>query len=57
MENLKIKKSKGRPSYQPNIKQLKELYSQVADKKITNEERMANRPLWQDQMVSTKKII
>lgn len=39
MENLKInKKLKGRPAYIPNIKQLKELYSQVADKTITNEE-------------------
>lgn len=39
MKNLKInKKSKGRPKYKPNIKQLKELYSQVADKTITNEE-------------------
>lgn len=38
MENLNIKKSKGRPKYQPNFKQLKELYSQVADKTITNEE-------------------
>lgn len=46
MENKNIKKSKGRPSYQPNIKQLKELYSQVADKKITNEERMENRKMW-----------
>lgn len=45
-KNLKIKKSKGRPKYKPNIKQLKELYRQVKDKKITNEERMANRPLW-----------
>ena len=56
MEKLKNKKV-GRPKYQPNIEQLQELYKQVADKKITNEERMANRPLWQDQMVSTKKII
>lgn len=46
MENKNIKKSKGRPAYIPNIKQLKELYKQVADKTITNEERMANCPLW-----------
>lgn len=38
MENLKIKKSKGRPKYQPNIKQLKCLFKQVSDKTITNEE-------------------
>lgn len=38
MENKNIKKSKGRPAYIPNIKQLKELYKQVADKTITNEE-------------------
>ena len=38
MENKNIKKSKGRPQYIPNIKQLKELYKQVADKTITNEE-------------------
>ena len=56
MEKLKNKQV-GRPKYQPNIEQLQELYKQVADKKITNEERMANRPLWQDQMVSAKKII
>lgn len=41
-ENIRINKhSKGRPSYQPNIEQLKELFKQVADKTITNEERMA----------------
>ena len=38
MENLKIKKSKGRPKFEPNVKQLKDLYKQVADKTITNEE-------------------
>ena len=38
MKNENIRKSKGRPQYTPNIKQLKELYKQVADKKITNED-------------------
>ena len=42
MENIKIKKSKGRPQYIPNIEQLKELFKQVANKTITNEERMAS---------------
>lgn len=39
MEKLRSKKV-GRPKYQPNPIQLKELYKQVADKKITNEERL-----------------
>lgn len=38
MENKNIKKSKGRPKYQPNIEQLQKLYSQIVNKKITNEE-------------------
>ena len=38
MKNKNIKKSKGRPQYTPNIEQLKKLYKQVADKRITNEE-------------------
>ncbi len=38
MENKNIKKSKGRPKFEPNVKQLKDLYKQVADKTITNEE-------------------
>ncbi len=38
MENKNIKKSKGRPKYQPNIGQLKDLFKQVTDKTITNEE-------------------
>ncbi len=37
MENLKIKKSKGRPAYTPNIEQLKELYKKIDNKEITNE--------------------
>lgn len=37
MEKLKIKKI-GRPKYQPNIEQLQELFKQVAEKTITNEE-------------------
>ncbi len=38
MENLKIKKSKGRPQYIPNIEQLKELYKKIDNKEITNEQ-------------------
>lgn len=39
MENKKLKKSKiGRPKYQPQIEQLQELYRQVAEKTITNEQ-------------------
>lgn len=37
MEKLKNKKV-GRPKYQPNIEQLQDLFKQVADKTITNEE-------------------
>lgn len=37
MEKLKNKKV-GRPKYQPNIKQLKELYRKVEEKTITNEQ-------------------
>lgn len=38
MGNKNIKKSKGRPKFEPNVKQLKDLYKQVADKTISNEE-------------------
>lgn len=38
MENKNLKKSKGRPKFEPNVKQLKKLYKQIAAKKITNEE-------------------
>lgn len=41
MNNKNIKKSRnsvGRPKYIPNTKQLKELFKQVADKTITNED-------------------
>lgn len=41
MKKLKNKKV-GRPKYEPNIKQLKQLFEQVSEKTITNEERMAN---------------
>ena len=37
MEKLKNKKV-GRPKYQPNIEQLKQLFKQVEDKTIKNEE-------------------
>lgn len=37
-KNLKIKRSKGRPAYVPDLHQLQKLYSQVADKRITNEQ-------------------
>ncbi len=39
MEKLKNKKV-GRPKYEPNIKQLKQLFEQVLEKTITNEERL-----------------
>ena len=39
MEKLKNKKA-GRPKYQPNIEQLKQLFKQVSEKTITNEERL-----------------
>lgn len=34
------KRSKGRPQYIPKIEELKELFKQVENKKITNEERL-----------------
>ena len=37
MQKLRNKKV-GRPKYEPNIKQLQQLFKQVADKTITNEE-------------------
>ena len=39
-QNLKIKEKnkRGRRKYQPNMEQLQELYKQVADKTMTNEE-------------------
>lgn len=40
MENKNIKKSKGRPKFEPNVKELKNLFLQVAAKTITNEERL-----------------
>lgn len=36
-KNIKIKKI-GRPKYQPNIEQLQELFKQVMEKTITNEQ-------------------
>ena len=39
MEKLKNKKV-GRPKYEPNIKQLKQLFEQVLEKTITNEKRL-----------------
>lgn len=38
MENIKSKKSKGRPAYVPNICQLKELYKKIDDGELTNEQ-------------------
>lgn len=39
MENKKLKNKKvGRPKYKPNLDQLQELFTQVAEKTITNEE-------------------
>lgn len=39
MENKKLKNKKiGRPKYQPNIEKLQELFKQVAEKTITNEQ-------------------
>lgn len=39
-KNIKINKKRGRPKYNENIEQLKQLLKQVKDKKITNEERL-----------------
>lgn len=46
MENLKIKKSKGRPAYTPDLHQLQDLFRQVADKTITNEDGWKLARLW-----------
>lgn len=50
MEKLKNKKV-GRPKYEPNIKQLKQLFEQVSEKTITNEEAWRSAKCRQDQMV------
>lgn len=43
MENLKIKKNKiGRPKYKADEKLLKDLYIQIANNEISNEERLEN---------------
>ena len=64
-QNLKIeeKNKRGRRKYQTNIKQLKELYQQVENKTITNEEgwRQANckKTLWYQlkrQYYTTKEV-
>ena len=39
-EKLKNKRTVGRPAYIENIQQLTELFKQVANKTITNEERL-----------------
>lgn len=56
MENKKIKKSKGRPKYQPNIKQLKCLFKQVADKTITNEEAWRQAGIHKTKWYELKKL-
>ena len=56
MEKLKNKKV-GRPKYQPNIEQLKQLFKQVSEKTITNEEAWRSAKCRQDQMVWTKAKI
>lgn len=38
MENEKLKRSVGRPQYVVDIEQLQELFKQVEDKTITNEQ-------------------
>lgn len=39
-KNLKNKKNKGRPPYTPNIKQLQDLYTKIANNELTNSERL-----------------
>ena len=56
MEKLKNKKA-GRPKYQPNIEQLQQLFKQVEDKTITNEEAWNLARLSKDQMVQNKEFI
>lgn len=50
MEKLKNKKA-GRPKYLPNIKQLKELYQQVKEKTITNEQGWVLARLQKNEVV------
>lgn len=38
MENINIKRLKGRPKFEPKIEELKELFKQVENKTMTNEE-------------------
>lgn len=35
-KNLKNKRTKGRPQYIPNIQQLQELYTKIANNELTN---------------------
>lgn len=50
MEKLKNKKA-GRPKYLPNIEQLMELYQQVEEKTITNEQGWILARLQKNKMV------
>ncbi len=56
-KNIKINKKRGRPKYYENIVQLKQLFKQVKDKKITNEERLEVSTLQKNKMVPIKEKI
>ena len=51
MENINIKRLKGRPQYIPKIEELKELFTQVENKTMTNEEAWNLARLQKNKMV------
>ena len=57
-QNLKIKEKnkRGRRKYQPNIEQLKELYKQVENKTITNEEGWRQVGIHKTKWYELKKL-
>lgn len=50
-KNLRIKRTKGRPPYIANIKQLQELYTKIANNEITNSDGWKMARLQEDKMV------
>lgn len=56
MEKLKNKKV-GRPKYQPEVSQLKELYKKIESKEITNEQGWQIAKCRQNKVVSIKAKI
>ena len=56
MENINTKRLKGRPQYCPDSGQLKDLFSQVAKKTMTNEEAWKSAKCHKTKWYELKKI-